>query len=85
MISTSRVLRVFLIVGGIVLVSCLSSAQAQKRKPAKSADETAALIKEVPELSEGQLRLRLKDGTLISVEDAWESQQGVWYKQSGMT
>lgn len=74
-----------MIVGGIVLVSCLSSAQAQKRKPAKSADEKAALIKEVPDLSEGQMRLRLKDGTLISVEDAWESQQGVWYKQSGMT
>jgi Zn-finger nucleic acid-binding protein len=32
-----------------------------------------------------QIRLRLLDGTSIPVDEAWESEQGVWYRQSGMS
>jgi Zn-finger nucleic acid-binding protein len=30
-------------------------------------------------------RLRLADGTIIEVEEAWEDAQGVWYRRGGVT
>ena len=35
--------------------------------------------------SPSQVQLKLNDGSLKTVEDAWESEQGIWYKQSGVT
>lgn len=32
-----------------------------------------------------QTRLKLKDGSTISVDEAWESEQGIWYRQGGMS
>lgn len=32
-----------------------------------------------------QVWLNLSDGTRVAVEDAWESEQGVWYRQSGVS
>ena len=32
-----------------------------------------------------QTRLKLTDGSYISVDDAWESPQGVWYRQGGIS
>ncbi|MFN2515303.1 MAG: lytic transglycosylase domain-containing protein [Pyrinomonadaceae bacterium] len=32
-----------------------------------------------------QVQLKLIDGSLISVDEAWESEQGMWYRQSGMS
>ena len=32
-----------------------------------------------------QVQLKFSDGSRITVEDAWESEQGIWYKQSGVT
>ena len=32
-----------------------------------------------------QIQLRLTDGTLLSVDDAWESDQGIWYRQGGIS
>jgi Zn-finger nucleic acid-binding protein len=31
------------------------------------------------------VRLRLVDGTTISADEAWESEQGVWYRRGGMS
>jgi Transglycosylase SLT domain len=31
------------------------------------------------------IRLKLKDGTAIAVDEAWESEQGVWYRRGGMS
>jgi hypothetical protein len=31
------------------------------------------------------IRLKLNDGTYITVEDAWESPQGLWYRQRGIS
>ena len=31
-----------------------------------------------------QVRLKLADGTYMSVDDAWESPQGVWYRRGGI-
>jgi soluble lytic murein transglycosylase-like protein len=32
-----------------------------------------------------QVRLRLVDGTYLRVDDAWESPQGIWYRQGSMS
>ena len=31
-----------------------------------------------------QVRLKLADGTYMSVDDAWESPQGIWYRRGGI-
>src|SRR4026208_1018887 len=31
-----------------------------------------------------QTRLKLADGSYLSVDDAWESPQGVWYRRNGL-
>src|SRR5215510_3542234 len=32
-----------------------------------------------------QTRLKLADGSYMTVDDAWESPQGVWYRQGGIS
>lgn len=32
-----------------------------------------------------QIRLKLADGSYMTVDDAWESPQGVWYRRSGLS
>ena len=32
-----------------------------------------------------QIQLRLTDGTFLAVDDAWESPQGIWYRQGGIS
>ena len=31
------------------------------------------------------IRLKFNDGTSVMVDEAWESEQGIWYRQSGMS
>jgi hypothetical protein len=57
-------------------------AQKSRREKAKQAAEERALDEA---LTETEVQLKLKDGTRITVEDAWESPQGFWYRQGGMT
>jgi hypothetical protein len=45
----------------------------------------AETVPEGEEIGKTVVRLKLKDGTLIPVEEAWESEQGFWYRQGGMT
>ncbi len=33
----------------------------------------------------GEIRLKLKDGSTIAVDEAWESEQGVWYRVGGIS
>src|ERR1041384_6629162 len=32
-----------------------------------------------------QVKLKLADGSYMTVDDAWESPQGVWYRQGGLS
>ena len=32
-----------------------------------------------------QIRLQLADGSYMTVDDAWESSQGVWYRRGGLS
>ncbi len=38
-----------------------------------------------PAETSSQVRLRLVDGSSLSVDDAWESEQGIWYRRGGMS
>ena len=59
------------------------NAQAQKSRGAKQKPAEETQVDEP--LTGTQVQVKLKDGTRINAEDAWESEQGVWYRQGGMT
>ena len=70
----------------LTLIGCVFAgnafAQTSRRAKAKQAAEEKALDEA---LTATQVQLKLKDGSRITVEDAWESVQGFWYRQGGMT
>jgi hypothetical protein len=85
--QTLTPLRLFSLCIALLLCGSVFTAHAKKRsrRPSKSAAQSKLPKNEFSELAEGQVRLRLSDGTFKSVDDAWESPQGVWYKQGGIT
>jgi Zn-finger nucleic acid-binding protein len=88
---TITLLRLFSLCTALLLCGSLFTTQAKKRSKryskAAAQSESAAEPAEdqLPQLAEGKVRLKLSDGTLVPVDDAWESTQGVWYKQGGIT
>ena len=74
----------------VVALSCCGFAvSAHARKTKRKAKVAEPVIEETAtedeEIGKTVVRLKLKDGTLIPVEEAWESEQGFWYRQGGMT
>jgi Zn-finger nucleic acid-binding protein len=47
-------------------------------------DQASATVLAPVETS-GHVRLKLVDGSSIDVDEAWESEQGVWYRRGGMS
>src|SRR5690242_19377183 len=45
----------------------------------------AILLSTVSAFAQTQVRLKLADGSYMSVDDAWESPQGVWYRRGGLS
>ncbi|MCM3901605.1 MAG: lytic transglycosylase domain-containing protein [Pyrinomonadaceae bacterium] len=84
---TLTVLRLFSLCTALLLCGSLFTAHARKRSKRirKAADQSESAKAQLPQLAEGQVRLKLSDGTLVPVDDAWESVQGIWYKQGGIT
>ncbi|HZI85519.1 MAG TPA: lytic transglycosylase domain-containing protein [Pyrinomonadaceae bacterium] len=80
-------LRLFsLCIALLLCISLFTTAHAKKRSRRHSkATQSQADKDQQSELVEGEVRLKLSDGTYKSVDDAWESEQGVWYKQGGIT
>ena len=84
--KTSNALQLFSLCTALLLCGSLVQAHAQKRsKRAAKAAESQSANNELTELADGQVRLKLSDGTLMPVDNAWESEQGVWYQQKGLT
>jgi len=88
MSRTSKILQlvwlctVLLFCGSMFPIGAHKKAKKTKKKsPAVSAPSN----NELPESADSQIRLKLTDGTLIPVDEAWDSQQGIWYRQSGVT
>jgi membrane-bound lytic murein transglycosylase MltF len=84
---TLSFLRLFSLCLALLLSGGLCTANAKKRpkRIPKVDQQSETVADQSPQLAEGQIRLKMKDGTLVSVDDAWESEQGVWYKQGGIT
>ncbi|HWN10467.1 MAG TPA: lytic transglycosylase domain-containing protein [Pyrinomonadaceae bacterium] len=63
----------------LLLVSCV--AEAQNEVFGGRAKEAATGSIEDSQ----KIRLQFADGATITVDEAWESEQGIWYRQSGMS
>lgn len=50
----------------------------------KNVDHTPSAVLRTSETSD-QVRLKLSDGSNIAVDEAWESEQGIWYRRGGMS
>ena len=87
MTNTSTTLRLFTLSTALLVCGSLFTADARRRskRPRKAVTQSEVTKDQVPPLAEGQVRLKLSDGTFVPVDDAWESEQGVWYKQRGIT
>jgi transglycosylase-like protein with SLT domain len=88
MSHTSKIVRlvwlctVLLFCGSIVHVGARKKAKRTAKKPPAV---SAPADNELPESANNQISLKLTDGRLIPVDEAWESPQGIWYRQSGVT
>lgn len=77
---TSIISRLVLL--SIIFAVCSTAAVSQSRRGQRKSSTTQT--KEEPP-KPGETRLRLVDDTYLIVDDAWESPQGVWYRQSGVS
>jgi len=90
MVDKSATLRVLMICATLFL--CVDLAQSnthrrgrhKHRKAVATASQDASDDQAEPS-GPPQIRLKLKDGSRIVVDDAWESEQGFWYRQGGLT
>lgn len=89
MTNTANALRLLLLAMALVLGGGLSHTSAKKRikrTPKRPAPQQPAPENDEPAASgDQQVQLRLCDGTLMPVDEAWESEQGIWYKKGGIT
>ena len=84
MTRLSKSLRYLLFISAAILLSgSLLSVDAKKRKRPRSQAKTQEQLKDA-ESFQG-VRLKLADGSYRAVDDAWDSPQGIWYKQGSMT
>lgn len=67
---------------GIIFAVCFSSAFSQSRRRHRK-PVSAEAREELPK--PGETRLKLVDNTYLVVDEAWDSPQGVWYRQGGLS
>ncbi len=71
------------------LLLCSGRAQIFAQNPSnpttKGVQATEAPGEEKIEPSVSEVRLKLSDGSRLVVDDAWESEQGIWYRRGGIT
>jgi hypothetical protein len=72
--TPSKTLKVFLI--GVAIAASSAQVVSQTGTP-KSADTSVQNAEPV--------RLKLSDGTYLVVDDAWETVQGIWYRQGSLS
>lgn len=66
----------------VIFAVCVSSSVSQSRR--RHRKPVTAEAKEEPP-KPGQTRLKLVDNSYVVVDEAWESPQGVWYRQGGLS
>ncbi|MGI8735223.1 MAG: lytic transglycosylase domain-containing protein [Pyrinomonadaceae bacterium] len=86
MTQTTRAIRSFSFV--MALTCCAFFVTAHAKKTSKRMPQVPEPVVEEAmqeEMDKAVVQLKLKDGTRVTVEEAWESEQGIWYRQGGMT
>jgi Zn-finger nucleic acid-binding protein len=70
----------------LLVLLCLS-AYGQKRvaKVVEAANVSEATLPASVDGEPLEVRLKLTDGSTIPVDEAWESEQGIWYRRGGMS
>ena len=93
MITNAPTFRALSLTMALLLLAGVANSQTRKR----SRSATNSVTTKVPSSPASQqpestsdfqnkhAALRLSDGTRIAVDDAWESQQGIWYKRNGVS
>ena len=87
MIHTAVRLRIFSLAIVLLLGGSASQLYAKKRprhKPKPLAAEASTEDQNQTQ-ADGQIYVKLNDGKRMPVDDAWESQQGIWYRKGGIT
>lgn len=74
-----------LLVAALLIGAFSFSAEAKKRRKARVATPAVDQVPEVTEPAFEGIRLKLSDGTYLKVDEAWESEQGIWYRQGGIS
>ena len=77
-----KAIQTFLCCAMLLLFSCAACGQKHLAHVTGAADPVLPVD---PVGSSHQVQLKLVDGSTISVDEAWESEQGVWYRRSGMS
>jgi Zn-finger nucleic acid-binding protein len=81
---------------GVVLLLSMNAVYPRPRKHSRAAHKKSSSVKPAspakeevepaqPSQEGPQVRLKLVDNTFIRVDEAWESSQGIWYKQGGVS
>jgi hypothetical protein len=70
-------IQILLIGAMLLLISAVATSQ-EKFEPASA---PSFVLAETPH----QVQLRLVDGNSIAADEAWESEQGIWYRRGGMS
>src|SRR4029453_4276183 len=81
-------IRVVLMCAALLICGDLVHSHAQRRRHAKKAEPPAVETTDEEQPAPPgpiEVRLKLKDGSRMIVDDAWESAQGFWYKRGGIT
>src|SRR5688572_29838110 len=83
-IPISKPIQLFGLCAAVLLCAGIGRSQAPRGKQTRKAIPPAA--EKVDSTTEAApVRLHMRDGVRISVAEAWESEQGFWYKQGGIT
>ncbi len=83
----SILVRLFLLCSFVGLCSTQEFSQTRRlhRRNSGAASNSGAPPNEDSQKKNVQTKLRLTNGTFIVVDDAWETAQGIWYKQGGIS
>jgi soluble lytic murein transglycosylase-like protein len=86
MINTGVRLRLLLLAIAVLLAGSASQLHAKKRVRHKPKPPAASTPDDQEEAqTDGQIYVKLSDGTRMLVDDAWQSGQGIWYRKGGIT
>jgi hypothetical protein len=76
-----KIIHVSVLSAALLFCCGLAAAQTPKKLDRKPSSASPVNSSEASD----QIRLKLVDGTRIQVDEAWESEQGIWYRRAGIS